>query len=38
MFWIGMLVGGIIGGNITLVLYACIIAGRDSDRHYEYRE
>lgn len=35
MFWIGMLVGLIVGGNITLVLYACIIAGKESDRHIE---
>lgn len=35
MFWIGLLVGMIVGANISLVLYACIIAGRDSDRYSE---
>jgi len=27
--WI--LIGAIIGANITLVVYSCIIAGKDSD-------
>jgi len=31
MFWIGLLVGLIVGGNISLFLYAIIIAGKESD-------
>lgn len=27
MFWLGF----IVGANITLILYACILAGKDSD-------
>lgn len=33
MFILGMIVGGMIGGTLTLMLYACIIAGKESDRH-----
>lgn len=31
MFWIGLIVGIILGANISLFLYAIIIAGRESD-------
>jgi len=31
MFWIGLLVGLIVGANISLFLYAIIIAGKESD-------
>ena len=31
MFWIGL----IVGANISLILYACIIAGKESDSHCE---
>lgn len=38
MFWIGLVIGLFVGANISLIFYACIIAGRESDRHYEQRE
>lgn len=31
MFWVGLLVGLIVGANISLFLYAIIIAGKESD-------
>ena len=31
MFWTGLVVGLIVGANISLVLYACIIAGKKAD-------
>jgi len=31
MFWIGLLVGLIVGANISLFLYAIIIAGKEND-------
>lgn len=31
MFLIGFLVGAIIGGSISLVLYACILVGKDKE-------
>ena len=33
MFWIGLIIGIIVGANISLILYACIIAGKESDNH-----
>ena len=33
MFWIGLIVGLFIGANISLALYACIIAGGRADEH-----
>ena len=38
MFWIGLVVGLIIGANISLILYACIIAGKECDKTIGYRE
>ena len=38
MFWIGFIVGIFLGANVSLILYACIIAGKESDRKYEHRE
>lgn len=32
MFWIGLIVGLILGANISLFLYAIILAGKDSDK------
>lgn len=29
MFWIGLIVGLILGANISLFLYAIILAGKD---------
>lgn len=31
MFWIGFIVGLILGANISLFLYAIILAGKESD-------
>lgn len=31
MFIVGFLVGAIIGGTISLILYACILVGKDND-------
>lgn len=31
MFWIGFIVGIIIGANVSLVLYACLVAGGRAD-------
>lgn len=35
MLWIGLTMGLILGANISLILYACIIAGKESDSHCE---
>lgn len=35
MFWLGMLLGAFIGGALTLVMYACIIVGKESDKMLE---
>lgn len=32
MFWIGLIIGLVIGANISLILYAGIIAGKESDK------
>ena len=31
MFWTGLIIGSIIGANLALILYACIIAGKKAD-------
>lgn len=33
MFWWGLILGLFLGANISLVLYAMIIAGRREDEH-----
>ncbi len=38
MFWIGFIVGIFVGANLSLILYACIIAGKESDRRSGNRE
>ena len=35
MFWIGLLVGLVLGANISLFLYAIILAGKRSDEIVE---
>lgn len=35
MFLLGMLIGSMVGGTLAIVLYACIIAGKESDGHCE---
>ena len=38
MFWIGFIVGIFLGANVSLILYACIVAGKESDRRSGYTE
>ena len=38
MFLIGLIIGLLIGANLSLLLYACIIAGKESDRRSEHTE
>lgn len=35
MFWLGLIVGIFIGAKLSLILYACIVAGKESDRYSE---
>lgn len=35
MFWVGFIVGIILGANISLVLYAIILAGRRADEQID---
>ena len=32
MIWIGLIVGSIIGANFGIILYACIILGKNADK------
>lgn len=32
LFWIGLVVGLILGANISLFLYAIIVAGKERDK------
>lgn len=32
MFWCGLIIGLVLGANISLLLYAMIIAGKESER------
>lgn len=34
MFWIGLIVGLVLGANISLLLYAIILVGKQSDEQY----
>ncbi len=38
MFWIGLIIGLFVGGNLSLILYACILAGKESDKKNGYTE
>lgn len=38
MFWVGLIIGLLIGANLSLLLYACIIAGNESDRRSGHTE
>ena len=31
MFWLGLIIGLVLGANISLFLYAIILAGKESD-------
>ncbi len=33
MFWIGLGIGIILGSNVSLILYAIILAGKDTDKN-----
>ncbi len=35
MFWIGMLVGTLLGANVSLFLYAVILVGKRSEESYK---
>lgn len=35
MFWIGLIVGLIVGANVSLIFYACIVAGGRADEHID---
>lgn len=35
MFWIGLIVGLILGANISLILYAIILTGKKADEDIE---
>ena len=32
MLWIGLIIGLIVGANVSLLLYACIVVGKESDK------
>lgn len=38
MFWLGLIIGLFIGANLSLILYACIVVGKESDRRSGYTE
>lgn len=38
MFWLGLIIGLLIGANLSLLLYACIIVGKESDRRSGHTE
>ena len=31
MFWTGLVIGLVVGANVSLILYACVIAGKRAD-------
>ena len=35
MFWLGIIIGLVLGANISLFLYALIIAGKQADEQLE---
>ena len=35
MICLGLIIGLIIGSNLSLVIYACIVAGKESDMDIE---
>ena len=38
MFWLGLIIGLFVGANLSFILYACIVAGKESDRRSGYTE
>lgn len=35
MFWIGLIMGLVLGANISLILYALILSGKRADENIE---
>ena len=38
MFWLGMLIGGIIGGTLSIFLHCLVIVGKDADNSEYFDE
>lgn len=38
MFWLGLIIGLIVGANVSLLLYACIVVGKESDKKVKREE
>lgn len=38
MFWLGMLVGGMIGGTLAIFLHCLVIVGKESDKDEYFNE
>ena len=38
MFWIGLIIGLMVGANVSLLLYACIVIGKESDKRVNREE
>ena len=38
MFWMGLIIGLFVGAKFSLILYACIVAGKESDKKSGYTE
>jgi hypothetical protein len=38
MFWLGMLIGGIVGGTLTLALHCMLIVGKEADNREYFDE
>lgn len=32
MFFLGLIIGAMLGGTTTLIFYACILAGKDAEQ------
>ena len=37
-YFVAAIIGLFVGANISLILYACIVAGKESDRRSGYTE
>lgn len=38
MFWLGLIIGLMVGGTVSLFLYSCIVAGARADEQAGYTE
>ena len=36
MFWLGMLIGGMLGGTIAIAFHCMLIVGKEADKQNEY--